>query len=130
LDEQSEAGVQFRAADADPDPVFDPRLEAATDEALAALDAEDRFVLASYYLDARTLADIGRVLGVHEATISRRVKRITDSLSKAITKGLIRRRMSRRQAEEALRIDVRDFSIDLRARLVGKGARNEPKIVP
>lgn len=130
LDEQSEAGVQFRAADADPDPVFDPRLEAATDEALAALDAEDKFVLASYYLDGRTLADIGRVLGVHEATISRRVERITDSLSKAITKGLIRQGMSRRQAEEALRIDVRDCSIDLRARLVGKGARNEPKIVP
>jgi len=46
-------------------------LESATDEALAALPAEDRVVLAAYYLDGRTLAEVARMLGVHESTISR-----------------------------------------------------------
>src|SRR5438046_1852490 len=51
LDEESEAGVQFAAAEPELAPAHDPRVEAATDQALAALSAEDRFVLASYYLD-------------------------------------------------------------------------------
>lgn len=134
LEEQNEAGVQFRAPDSaslpQASPAFDPRLEAATDEALSSLAAEDRLILASYYLDGRTLAEIARTLGVHEATISRRVEKITNSLSKAIIKGLARRGMSRRQAEEALETDVRDFSFDVRKRLVEKPARNDPEIVP
>src|SRR5437899_9103694 len=60
LDEESEAGVQFAAAEPDLAPAYDPRVEAATDQALAALSAEDRFVLVSYYLDHRTLAEIAR----------------------------------------------------------------------
>ena len=43
----------------------------STEEAIAALDPEERFILASYYLDDRTLAVIARMLGVHESTISR-----------------------------------------------------------
>src|SRR6266705_5694665 len=52
LDEESEAGVQFAAAEPELAPAaHDLRVAAATDQALAALSAEDRFVLASYYLD-------------------------------------------------------------------------------
>ncbi len=128
LDEQTEAGVQFKAPECATLPdgagTPDPRLEAATDEALAALPAEDRFILASYYLDGRTLADVGRMLGVHESTVSRRVEKITKSLSKAIVKGLMGRGMSRRQAEEALEVDVRDLALDVRKRLKPEDARN------
>ena len=128
LEEQAEAGVQFRAPDSATMPegsaASDPRLEAATDEALAALPAEDRFILASYYLDGRTLAETARTLGVHESTISRRLEKITKSLSKAIMKGLLSRGMSRRQAEEALETDVRDLSLDVQKRLRPKDARN------
>jgi RNA polymerase sigma-70 factor, ECF subfamily len=127
LEEQAEAGVQFRAPDSavpDGSPAPDPRLEAATDEALAALRAEDRLILASYYLDGRTLAETARVLGVHESTISRRLEKITKSLSKAIVKGLLSRGMTRRQAEEALEADVRDLSLDLHKQLKPEGARN------
>src|SRR5256885_15093838 len=67
LDEESEEGAQFAAADPEPVVTVDSRLEAATDEVLAALPAEDRFVLASYYLDDRTLAEIARTLGLHES---------------------------------------------------------------
>jgi DNA-directed RNA polymerase specialized sigma subunit len=134
LDEQIEAGVQFKA----PDPVAmrdssalpDLRLEAATDEALAALPAEDRFMVASYYLDERTLAETARMLGVHESTVSRRLEKITKSLSKAIVRGLMGRGMSRRQAEEALEADVRDISLDVRKRLKSEDARNRTGIVP
>lgn len=128
LEEQAEAGVQFRAPDSAAMPegstAPDPRLEAATDQALAALPAEDRFILASYYLDGRTLAETARMLGVHESTISRRLERITKSLSKAIVRGLLSRGMSRRQAEEALDADVRDLSLDVQKRLKAEDARN------
>ena len=59
-------------------------LNSATDAALADLPAEDRFLLASYYLDGRTLAEIGRMLVVHESTVSRRLERLTRSLRKQI----------------------------------------------
>lgn len=128
LEEQSETGVQFKAPDsaARPEAVTapDPRLEAATDEALAALRVEDRFILVSYYLDGRTLAETARLLGVHESTVSRRLEKVTKSVCKAIIKGMMQRGMSRRQAEEAIEVDVRDLSLDVRARLNGKDARN------
>src|SRR5205814_88189 len=94
-----------------PEPVSAPdrRLEEATDDALAALPAEDRFILASYYLDERTLAEIARILHVHESTISRKLDKLAKSLKKQLLKSLRRKDMSQRQAEEALQVDVRDL---------------------
>jgi RNA polymerase sigma-70 factor (ECF subfamily) len=117
LDEESEDGVQFAAALPNSDRPPGPGLESATDEALRALSSEERFVLASYFLDGRTLAEIARALSVHESTISRKVEKLTKQLRKAILKNLSRRGMSRRQAEEALNVDVRDLALDLRASL-------------
>ena len=117
LDEESEEGAQFAAADPDPAVAVDPRVEAATDEALVALSAEDRFVLASYYLDGRTLAEIARALGVHESTISRKLDKVAKTLRKQIVVALGRRGMGRRQAEEALEVDVRDLRLNIRSRL-------------
>lgn len=121
LEEQIETGVQLRAREPDPPPVLDTRLEAATDEALLALSAEDKFILAAYYLDGRRLAEVARILGVHESTISRRVERMTHAIRKRILHGLMRRGMSRTEAEEALQADVRNFSLDVRARLMQEG---------
>jgi RNA polymerase sigma-70 factor, ECF subfamily len=117
LDEESEAGVQFAASNPEPVTAPDRRIEAATDEALAALPAEERFVLASYYLDRRTLAEIARMLRVHESTISRKLDKLAKSLRKQIVKSLRRSGMSQRQAEEALQVDVRDLRVNIRARL-------------
>src|SRR6202008_22927 len=94
-----------------------PRLEAATDEALASLPSDERFILAAYYLDDRTLAEIARMLSVHESTISRKLDKMAKSLRKQTLAGLARRGMSRRQAEEALEVDVRDMTLNLRERL-------------
>jgi RNA polymerase sigma-70 factor (ECF subfamily) len=96
---------------------IDPRLEQATAEAIAELPAEDRLTLAAYYLDGRTLAEIARMMCVHESTISRRLDRVTTSLRKSILHGLRHRGMSKRAAEEALETDVRDLAVDVRASL-------------
>ena len=117
LEEQEEDGAQFSAVPADPPAVVDPKLDAATDAALASLEAEERYILAAYYLDGRTLAEVARTLGVHESTISRKVERLTTTLRKKIMVQLTARGMSRRQAEEALEADVRDLRVDVRARL-------------
>jgi RNA polymerase sigma-70 factor (ECF subfamily) len=95
----------------------DPRLEQVTSAALAGLSAEDRFILAAYFLDGRTLAEVARTLGIHESTASRRVEKITAGLRKKIRDGLVRQGMSRAQAEEALVADVRDVQINVQATL-------------
>src|SRR6267154_1555601 len=51
LDEQEEEGTQFVAPHPQLVIASDVRLEAATDEALGELSAEDRYVLAAYHLD-------------------------------------------------------------------------------
>ena len=117
LDEESEEGVQFRAPDPEPVPPVDTRLAQATDEALGALSGEDRTILSAYYLDGRTLAEIARLLGVHESSISRKLDKLAKSLRKQILTGLGRRGMSRRQAEESLDADVRDLQLDIRRSL-------------
>ncbi len=127
LEEQTEAGTQFAAGEVDPTYAVDPRLEQAIDQALAALPAEDRFILASYYLDGRTLADIARALGVHESTISRKLEKITRATRKAIRDGLVRRGMSRQEAEQTMDVEVSEFSLDVRRRLMQeKGHQTVP----
>src|SRR5712692_8329726 len=117
LDEEREDGTQFAASDPEPVCAVDPKVEKATDEALDALSSEDRFILASYYLDGRTLAEIARMLRVHESTISRKLEKLAKALRRQILSGLRRRGMTHRQAEEALEVDVRDLRVDIRQRL-------------
>jgi RNA polymerase sigma-70 factor (ECF subfamily) len=118
LEEQAEDGVQFSAAaPAGPTSPLDSRLGAALDEALGQLADEDRLVLASYYLDDRTLTEIGRVVGVHESTISRRLEKLLKTLRKQVLAGLVSRGMNRGQAEEALEADVRYLQVDVTRKL-------------
>jgi len=122
LEEQAEEGLQFAAAVPEPAYVSDRRLETATDEALAELSSEDRFTLASYYLDGRTLAEIARTLGLHESSVSRRLDRLSTGLRKRILGGLRTQGMTHAQAAEALETDVRDVQVNLRARLMQDSA--------
>jgi len=117
LEEQAEEGVQFVARVPERISSEDPRLAAVTDKALAELSSEDRFTLASYYLDGRTLAEIARALGIHESSVSRRLDRLSIGLRKRILTGLRDLGMSHAQAVEALEADVRDITLDLRSRL-------------
>jgi RNA polymerase sigma-70 factor (ECF subfamily) len=117
LEEQAEDGVQFSAAPSGPVSPLDSRLGAALDEALGQLSGEDRLVLASYYLDDRTLTEIGRMIGVHESTISRRLEKLLKGLRKQVMAGLVSRGMNRGQAEEALEADVRYLQVDVSRKL-------------
>jgi RNA polymerase sigma-70 factor, ECF subfamily len=91
------------------------RLSGAVGAALSSIGAEDRVLLAAYYLDRRTINEIGRMLGVHEATISRRLKRVAAEVRTGLLAKLEATGLSRRAAEEALGADPRDVEINLRA---------------
>ena len=117
LDAAVEDGAQFEAPQAEV-AVADPRVEAAVAAELAALDGNERFLLASYYLDHRTLAEIAKLQGVHESTISRKLERITVGARKRIRKRMMDAGMSARQADEAMaEVDVRDLRVEVRKSL-------------
>jgi RNA polymerase sigma-70 factor, ECF subfamily len=117
LDAAVEDGAQFVAPESDV-VVADPRIESAVTAELATLDADERFLLAAYYLDHRTLAEIAKVQGVHESTISRRLERLTASARKGIRKRMMQSGMSTRQADEAMAdVDVRDLRVAVRQTL-------------
>jgi RNA polymerase sigma-70 factor (ECF subfamily) len=118
FDEQIRTAPLTQLADTAASP-SDARLEPAVEAALLELTSEERYLLASWFLDERTLAEIARMLGVHESTISRRIGKITAALRKRIVRGLRDHGMSARAAEEALdAADVRDLTLDVRKRLV------------
>jgi RNA polymerase sigma-70 factor (ECF subfamily) len=91
-----------------------PALAKAIEAALSARQPEERFLLAAYYLDGRTLLQIAQVLSVHEATVSRKLRRIVDDIRKHVLKTLQSFGLSRRAAEEALGADPRDLDINLK----------------
>jgi RNA polymerase sigma-70 factor (ECF subfamily) len=100
-----------------PEPGAVTQVLAALKESLGILDAEERFLLSAWFLDQRTLLEISRVIGVHEATVSRRMQRLTSRLRTQLLDRLQANGMSRTAAEEALRIDPRDVDINLRSLL-------------
>ncbi len=96
----------------------DKRIEDSLKEAISELAAEDRFLLASYYLDRRNLAQIAALLRVHQSTISRRLNRA----SKAIRKGVLRKLrdcgVSQENITDSLRLSLEEPSFDIRAYLL------------
>ncbi len=125
LDETGESAAPVATAAAEPDHAALTLLASAVQEALERQGSEERFLLASYYLDGRRLHEIAAVLGVHEATVSRKLKRAAGAVRKQIVRGLERRGMSRRQVEEALATDPRDLS-DLQNPPAPGGAHPNP----
>ncbi|MEZ5293679.1 MAG: sigma-70 family RNA polymerase sigma factor [Vicinamibacterales bacterium] len=66
----------------------------AVTAALGVLSADDRRLIAWYYVHGVTLAAIGQASGVSEATASRRLERVRRALRTAIERELEARRMS------------------------------------
>lgn len=108
---------------ATPLPVITQKLQVAIEDTLQALSPEDRFLLSSYFLDQRTLRQIAQLLRVHEATVSRKLNRLTVDLRKRLLKSLQTSGFSRRGAEEALGTDPRDLTINLRSILQNPKSR-------
>jgi len=106
--------IAASASAPEPEPETLAHLGRALSGTLRTLAPEDRFLLTAYFLDGRTLLDLARVLRVHEATISRRIRRLTGDLHRQLLKKLEAGGMSRRAAEEALGTDPRDLTVNLR----------------
>ena len=88
-------------------------LRVALNVTLSAASAEERFLLSSYFLDQHTLHEMSLILRVHVATVSRKLKRVTERIRKQLLRDLMARGLSRRAAEEALGIDPRDVDMNL-----------------
>jgi RNA polymerase sigma-70 factor, ECF subfamily len=93
------------------------RLGRSVTATVDALAPEERFLLSAWFLDQHTLLEIAQVLGVHEATVSRRIKRLTAWLRKRLLRHLELSGMSKAAAEEALSTDPRDLAINFRTLL-------------
>jgi RNA polymerase sigma factor (sigma-70 family) len=68
---------------------------------IGALDPHDRLRLAYYYLDELTLAQIGKLLGEHEATVSRKLERTRRDVRKHVEATL---RQDKKFTEEQLHL--------------------------
>ena len=116
-----------------PDELEDQRLREATEtalaRALATADARTRLLLQFYYFDDMTLREIGQMMGVHEATISRWLARAQKDVRRRTEEILTRDfGLGRREVTECLHlaarteIDVRDLLRDVN----GPAARRAP----
>jgi RNA polymerase sigma-70 factor, ECF subfamily len=104
------------------------QLGQALETALAKLSPEERFLLSAYYLDMHTLKEVSLVLGVHEATVSRKLRRATVNVRKELMRALVAQGLSRRAAEEMLETDPGDVDINMRKLLqnpVGRAISNK-----
>jgi RNA polymerase sigma-70 factor len=66
------------------------RFDRALSDALASLTPRERMILACYYADELTLAEIGRMVHEHESTISRQLERTRRALRESVSQALQR----------------------------------------
>lgn len=77
------------------------QLQDALAKSVQQLSAEDRLLVKLYYFDGLRLREAGAVLGVHEATASRRLTRVHAELRQQVEKLLITAGWTKLEAEEA-----------------------------
>lgn len=115
------------------------RVDRALTSALSNLPPRERLLVAGYYVDQMTLAEIGRMTHEHESTVSRQLDRIRRSLRERVTEELLREipaadgaaadpGLDRAQVAAALEYALEDWPFDLpRALSGGPPAANPPK---
>jgi RNA polymerase sigma-70 factor (ECF subfamily) len=127
LEEAEDAGLNVRPA-RDPGDQERRRFAEMAQQALALairrLAAPDRLRLSAYYLQRLTLAQIGRMTGEHEATVSRRLDRIRRDLRSAVER-LLRdtHHLGDAQVRACLDAALDDVGLDLDAVLDGEGGK-------
>lgn len=96
-------------------------LQRALARTLAELAAEDRLLLKLYYLDDLRLREAGAVLGVHEATASRRLTRLHREVRERVEQRLIsEHHWTKQEAAHALAEGATHLDTDLRPLLVAE----------
>jgi RNA polymerase sigma-70 factor (ECF subfamily) len=97
-------------------------MQQALSKSVQELAAEDRLLVKLYYFDNLRLREAGAVLGVHEATASRRLTRIQTDLRKRVTKILIDERgWTQAETERSFAEVARHLDTDLEALLSKEG---------
>lgn len=119
------------AAPAQLDPDRDRRrrvTERALAQAVASLPARDRLRLGCYYAEGLTLAQTGRLLGEHEATVSRQLARTRKAIRAAVERELQHKAgFSEQEISETFAEIAHDPGrLDLR-RLLAEPERKEPR---
>ena len=124
LDEDGEEGGQHNepvAANTAPDPEREKYLvmmQAALSAILDALAPGDRLRLAYYYVDELTLAQIGKLLGEHEATVSRKLERTRREVRQQVEAALLReKKLSEAQLRLCFEYAREQWPFDLTLRL-------------
>jgi RNA polymerase sigma-70 factor (ECF subfamily) len=88
-EDSSPAALPAPPAPPDPDqPRYAAAMRGALGVAIAALAARDRLLLGCYYAQEMTLAQIGRLRGEHEATVSRHLARVRRAIRDAVEQQL------------------------------------------
>jgi RNA polymerase sigma-70 factor, ECF subfamily len=127
LDSQIGEGQPMMAGIATPEESISNRLaqndmERALSKGIQELAAEDRLLVKLYYFDNLRLREAGAVLGVHEATASRRLARVQTDLRKRVTKILIDERgWTAAETEKSFAEVAQHLDTDLEALLSKEG---------
>lgn len=111
LDDPEHSIAEPAARTTSPDPDAQRRaaaVSASIGEALASLDTADRLRVSYYYAQQLTLAEIGRLMHEHEATVSRKLEKARRRLKSAIEAALRARGVDPRDVDDwgrAARVD-------------------------
>lgn len=99
-------------------------IERAIFSSVSSLRDRDKLILVYYYYDDLTLREIASLLDVHEATVSRKLKKIQKQIRVAFERRLLADfHFSRSEVKECLRLAGTAVDVDLHAFLVDAGAR-------
>jgi RNA polymerase sigma-70 factor len=95
--------------------------------AIDSLEPRERLLLAHYYYDEMTLREIGKLVGVHEATVCRWLAKIQKRTRKLVEKSLARdHHFNRTQVSEALQLAADRLDVNLGDYLVKSAQSEQP----
>lgn len=89
------------------------QMQKALAKSISELSAEDRLLVKLYYFDGLRLREAGSVLGVHEATASRRLTRVHTELKQEVERSLIEQGWTKAETEKAFSEIAMNLDTDL-----------------
>jgi RNA polymerase sigma factor (sigma-70 family) len=133
-EDDSALTVVSQAANREPDGervAYGKLIHEACESALAELAPRDRLALSLYYVKEKTLAEIGRIIGEHEATVSRRLDRVRCFLRENTEERLRAQGLGEAQVELCFECALQDGPLDL-SRILDEetGAGAPPPTLP
>lgn len=101
-------------------------IELALGKAIGELGADDRLLVKLYYFDGLKLREVGAVLGVHEATASRRLTRIHGEIRKRVESILIKEQgWTRSETERSLSDAASKLDTDIEVLLADNASASQ-----